>query len=118
MSKQNRRIEYYFLDILDAIEDINNFVGELRYEDFSNDKKTIYAVIRCLEIIGEAVKHIPQELKQKYSTIPWREIAGMRDKLIHAYFGIDVSLVWHTAKKDIPFLQKEISAIKIKEFDS
>jgi len=116
MSKPNRKIEYYFIDILDAIEDINEFVIDVEYKNFKDDKKTLYAIIRCLEIIGEAVKYIPPKLKQKYPEVPWREIAGMRDKLIHGYFGIDIRLVWDTVKNDIPFLQKEISKIKEKEF--
>ena len=58
----------------------------------TSDRKTIYAIIRCLEIIGEAVKHIPVKMKEKYPYVPWKEISGMRDKLIHAYFGIDIGL--------------------------
>ncbi len=118
MSKENRKLEYYFFDILETIEDINNFLYGLSYKEFCDDRKTIYALIRCLEIIGEAVKHIPEDMKARYPQVPWKEIAGMRDKLIHGYFGIDTGLVWDTATRDIPFLKQELLKIKQKEFDT
>jgi uncharacterized protein with HEPN domain len=118
MSKHHRNIEYYFIDILEAIDDIGIFLSGLSYADFTDNRKTLYAVIRCLEIIGEAVKNIPEEIKTKYPQIPWKEIAGMRDKLIHGYFGVDTGLVWDTARNDIPLLKQEIIKLKEKEFNS
>ncbi len=78
---------------MEAIRDIKNFTSGLTYEDFVHDRKAVYAVIRCLEIVGEAVKRIPEPLKTQYPHVPWKEAAGMRDKLIHGYFGVDVGLV-------------------------
>ncbi|MBC8525178.1 MAG: DUF86 domain-containing protein, partial [Chlorobium phaeobacteroides] len=69
------------------------------YESFRNDKKTQYAVIRALEIIGEASKKVPIEVRDNYAVIPWRSITGMRDKLVHDYFGVDTEVVWNTASK-------------------
>ncbi len=94
--------EDYIRDILDAIDKIEKFVEDMDYEKFSRDDKTKFAVVRALEIIGEAVKNISNELKERHPNIPWKTIAGMRDKLIHAYFGVDWEVVWLTVDKDIP----------------
>ena len=107
--KKDQEIRDYLNDIIESIEDIGSFVDEMSYEDFKVDKKTIYAVIRCLEIIGEAVKKIPENNRKIYADIPWREIGGMRDKLIHEYFGVDVVTVWDTIQEDLPPLKSSIS---------
>jgi len=80
----------------------------LNYEEFSNNPVFQRAFVRSLEIIGEAVKNLPAEFKDSYSHIPWKNIAGMRDILIHEYFGIDYELVWKVVKESIPSLRKEI----------
>jgi uncharacterized protein with HEPN domain len=98
-----------FLDYIeDAIEAMNNaltFIDEIEYEAFAKDTKTIYAVIRAIEIIGEAAKNIPKTIKDHYPQIPWKEMVGMRDKMIHEYFGVDLKRVYSTIKKDIPDLK-------------
>lgn len=101
----------YLQDILEAIKDIESFTEDFDYAKFQNDKKTIQAVIRELEIIGEAVKQLSSEIKEKEMNIPWKEIAGMRDKLIHQYFGIKLNLVWKTIQVDIPILKNNILSI-------
>jgi uncharacterized protein with HEPN domain len=95
----------YIEDIIGAMNDALSFVKDMEYDVFLRDKKTIYAVNRALEIIGEATKNIPASVKNRYPQIPWKKMAGMRDKVIHEYFGVDLKRVWSTVKKDIPDLK-------------
>ena len=95
----------YIEDIIQAMNDALSFVKDMEYGVFLRDKKTIYAVNRALEIIGEATKNIPASVKNRYPQIPWKKIAGMRDKVIHEYFGVDLKRVWSTVKQDIPDLK-------------
>ena len=92
----------YIEDILDAMLDIQEFTAEYSYAQFVDDRKTQYAVIRAIEIIGEASKNVPMEVREKYRHIPWRDMATMRDRLIHGYFGVDLIIVWDTIQQDIP----------------
>jgi uncharacterized protein with HEPN domain len=105
---KRRNVTDYLQDILDATNDIENFTKDLTYEQFIKDRKTINAVVRSIEIVGEASKHLPESLKSKYKELPWREITGMRDKLSHAYFGIDSETIWQTIKENIPPLKETI----------
>lgn len=84
----------------------------MEYEDFVKDDKTVFAVVRALEIIGEAVKKIPAPVKKRYPLVQWREMAGMRDKLIHEYFGVNLRSVWDTARKDIPAIKSVFDKMK------
>jgi len=84
-----RDYRLYINDILEAIEKIKKYTKGLSFEKFSQNEMTIDAVVRNFGIIGEAVKHIPLKIKKKYPNVPWREMAGMRDKLIHEYFGVN-----------------------------
>lgn len=101
----------YIEDIIQGINDVEIFVGNLTYKEFIADRKTLLAVIRSLEIIGEASKKIPTNIRNKYPTIQWKKMAGMRDKLIHEYFGIDYEILWQVIKKEIPILKKELMKI-------
>jgi uncharacterized protein with HEPN domain len=94
----------YLRDILEHAEKVQSFIAGLDEDAFHQDEKTIFAVIRALEVVGEAAKKIPQPIRDKYPDIPWREMAGMRDKLIHDYFGVNTAVIWKTAVEDIPAL--------------
>lgn len=97
-----REILDYIEDSIKAIENIDKFVKGLDFNDFVNDEKTFLAVVRALEILGEAAKKIPDEIRDQYSEIQWKEMSGMRDKLIHEYFGVDADVIWKTIKEDLP----------------
>ena len=102
-----RDIRDFLIDIRKEIEHIEKFSNGVDYEGLQEDEKTLYAIVRCLEIIGEAAKKIPDDVRKKYPRIPWKEMAGMRDKLIHDYFGIDYDILWETIATAIPRLKKE-----------
>ncbi|MHA1239010.1 MAG: HepT-like ribonuclease domain-containing protein [Candidatus Odinarchaeia archaeon] len=102
--------------ILDAINLIEEYLKDKKYNEFKNNRMLQDAIIREIEIIGEAASKISMELRNKYSDIPWRQIVGMRNKLIHGYFGIDLDAVWDTVIKDIPPLKRKLQEIiKIEE---
>ena len=100
MVKRDCRV--YVKDILDNMQMAEDFLRKISFEKLSEDRKTTYAVIRCIEIIGEAVKHIPDVTRKIHPEIPWKMMAGMRDKVIHEYFGIALEVVWKTVKEEIP----------------
>jgi len=101
----------YLRDMLDAIESIQAFVQGMDFEAFQADDKTASAVLRKLEVIGEAAKHVPGSIRQRYPEVPWKEMAGMRDRLIHAYFGVDYQLVWKTIQERLPRVKTIIQRI-------
>ncbi len=106
-----REYRFYLKDILAAMESIQAFVEDMNLEAFRVDDKTASAVIRKFEIMGEATKQIPNEIRQKFPHVPWKEMAGMRDRLIHSYFEVDHRLIWTTIKERIPQLIPEIEKI-------
>jgi len=106
-----RNVKVYFQDILDAILNIEEYVGNKGFEEFRQSKLVRDAVIRNLEIIGEAAKNVPKEIKEEHSEIKWREIAGFRDILIHRYFDVNIKILWDLIKDKLPDLKKEVSKI-------
>lgn len=110
MSMKREFIDY-LQDIADVIENVEKFTAGMDYEKFIADEKTIFAVVRAFEIIGEATKKIPLEVRTGYPGVPWKEMAGFRDKLSHEYFGVDLKVVWQTLKEDIPLLKPAISQL-------
>ena len=101
----------YLKDILQAIDQVEAFIGDLTYDQFVNDSKTLNAVVRSIEVIGEASKNIPQTIKANHPDLPWKQMAGMRDKLIHGYFGIDTETIYKASKTNIPQLKTPIEKI-------
>ena len=110
-----KRDKAYLKDMLDAISDIEVFIGNINEAEFFKNKEKKYAVVRALEIIGEAAKNLSKELRAKHKEIPWKEITGMRDKLIHWYFGIKWELVWETVKNKVPELKKQLLKISAEQ---
>jgi uncharacterized protein with HEPN domain len=100
-----RKSSLYIKDIIDAIEKIEKFVGEMSFEEIVQDDKTASAVVRKIEIIGEAVKQLPQETKDRFQEIPWSAMARTRDKIIHFYHGMDYEVIWKIIKEDLPPLK-------------
>ena len=92
----------YIRDIVDAMIKSQTFIRGMDYSTFEQDEKTVCAVIRALEIIGEASKRVPQIIRQQHPDLSWRAMAGMRDKLIHAYDNVNLELVWKTVSQQIP----------------
>ena len=103
-----KRTKILLLHILESIERIENFTKNFSKKDFLRSDKTQDAVLRRIEIIGEAVKNIPQGFKKKHPEIEWKKIAGTRDIIVHEYFGVDLDLTYRIVKEDIPKLEKQI----------
>jgi uncharacterized protein with HEPN domain len=92
----------FLQDILDAIDSIELFLTNYEADEFINDKRTVFAVLWCLHVLGEAAKHVPKQARDQYPEIPWEDMTKMRDKVVHGYFGIDLEIMWDTATRDLP----------------
>lgn len=104
----SRDLRLFVEDIRSSCRKIMAYTGGLEFSGFATDAKTVDAVVRNLQVIGEAVKQLPPEWRQKHPKIDWRKIAGLRDILVHAYFGVDVEIVWDIAHHKVPELLGEL----------
>jgi len=95
----------YLHDIIDHADKAMRFVQGVGYDDFSDNEEKVFAVVKMLEIIGEAARHLPRNLRAQYDSIPWKQVIGMRDRLTHEYFSVDLEVVWRTLHEDLPRLR-------------
>jgi uncharacterized protein with HEPN domain len=95
----------YLQDIVDHAEKAMRFVHGVTLDEFGDNEEKIYAVVKMLEIIGEAARHLPKNLRDKYNAIPWKQVTGMRNKVTHEYFSVDLEVVWRTVHEDLPPLR-------------
>lgn len=106
-----RDFRLFIRDIFEAIENIEDFLGKMDFHQFNSDEKTRSAVVWKIGIIGEAAKNIPKNVKDRHKELPWREMARMRDKISHFYFGVDYKIVWEVVRKRLPEIKPIIQKI-------
>ena len=110
----DRKSSAIIKDIINCIEHIQNYTANLSFDEFSKHFMAVEACLYNIQIIGEATSHLPEEVKEKEKQIPWLLIKGMRNRLIHEYFGTDLPLVWNTIKSDLPSFKSELEKIQTK----
>lgn len=98
-------------DVLECIGKIDKYIGNIGFEDFKDDAKTVDAVVRNLEIIGEACGHIPENIKEAHRNVYWKGIVGLRNRIIHEYFGVDLKIIWHIVKQELPAVREQMEHI-------
>jgi len=109
MSKRDSRL--LVADMLESIARIRRYVAGMDFDAFLEDERTCDAVVRNVEIIGEASKQVPEEFKQAHPELPWQQMAGMRNRIVHDYTGVDLAIVWEVAQKALPVLQSQLEAL-------
>ncbi len=107
--KEKRSSGAYLSDIRGAIHAALEFSQDVTFEEFRNNREKQFAIIHALEIVGEAAKQVPASVKEEYPDIPWRDIAGMRDRLIHGYFSVNLERLWNTVRDDLPDLERKLN---------
>ncbi len=106
-----REWKLFVEDILESIKLIETYVTNMDFKNFKNDKKTIDASVRNFEIIGEASKSVPDNVKNKYQDVDWKGMAGLRNRIAHEYFGISLTIVWHIIEQELPILKEQMKQI-------
>jgi uncharacterized protein with HEPN domain len=106
-----RRYLLFIKDMLDAVDRIHAFVKGMGFDDFAADDKTVSAVLRKLEVIGEAAKNVPTAVRERHGAVPWSRLAKMRDRLIHGYFAVDNEIVWKVVTEELPELREELERV-------
>ena len=99
-------------DLLDAIRKAQSFCAGMTFKSFARDDKTVWATLRAIEVVGEAAKNIPPGVRRRYPEIPWADMMGMRNKLVHEYFGVDLETVWTTVREDLPALIPQFERLR------
>ena len=101
----------YLQDIIDSCDRAPSFVAGVSIEQFQENSEKVYAVVRAVEIIGEAARHIPKSLREQYPAIPWSKATGIRDRVVHDYFEVDLPIIWKTVHQDLPALRRSVQAM-------
>jgi uncharacterized protein with HEPN domain len=114
---KERDYDSYIEDIIEHMNYAEEFTKHMTFEEFANDKKTVLSVIKCIEIVGESTKHIPDQIREKYPEIPWKDMAGIRDRLVHSYFKVNLEIVWITVTQEFPEL-RPLMENALKDLDS
>lgn len=109
MSKRQWRL--FIEDILECIGKIEKYTEDMSFDEFGKDSKTVDAVVRNLEVIGEASKNVPDEVKKQYQKIYWEGMIGLRNRIVHEYFGVDLKIVWHITKEELPALKEKMKLV-------
>lgn len=107
-----REWRLFIEDILESITLIENYTSNMGFDDFAKDRKTVDAVVRNFEVLGEASKYIHEEVKNNYQNIDWKGIIGFRNRITHEYFGISLTIIWHIIMKELPELKEQIRQIQ------
>lgn len=111
----HRPVRLLIADIIEAIEKIERYISGLDHDAFVHDEKTMDAVVRNLEIIGEAGRRTPESFRRQHPEIEWARIVGLRNRIVHAYFGIDLEIIWEILQKDLSVLKSRIATVKVDE---
>jgi len=99
----------YLSDMRDAIRPALEFSKDVTFEEFRNNREKQFSIIHALEIVGEAAKQVPASVREEYPAIPWRDIVGMRDRLVHGYFSVNLERLWNTIRDDLPDLERKLN---------
>lgn len=113
----SRNYDLYLQDVVTAIDRIASYIKGVDRGEFEKDQMRLDAVIRNLQIIGEAIRKIPESIQKRYPSIPWREIAGLRNRVTHVYFDVDIDIIWDVVQSELPVLKTQVQRIIVEQSD-